>query len=99
MHAGGSDLSGSPESGQRCAAPIVRVDAAHMVVLGWSDRDRHCHRIDSSTRADGMNRRKTLGKLSTDRSPAVEKCTAPGRDLGEYAAGDNIARCEFCVGV
>jgi len=42
-----------------------------------------------------MHGREFVGEACAQRLPCVEECAAPGRDLGEHAAGHDVARREL----
>ena len=96
---GGGDLADGPKAFHSGAAAHVGGDAAHVIVRGGRDGDEPVDGIDAGGATVGVDGRKGFREMRADGGAAIEESTAPGRDLGEHAAGDDIARRQLGIGM
>ena len=97
MNRDARDLAGGVEPLERGQPPLVRLDAAHVVVGAGPHRDRREDRVDAGVRHRELAR---AGELVEDllgpEVPQVEHHravdTAAGLDLGRLRARDDVAR-------
>ena len=74
---------------------VIYGNAAHVIVSGGRNRDSLLRWIDARSQAARVDRRELRRERCTERFRRVEKRTTPGRDLGEYAAGHDVARSQL----
>src|SRR5215831_3820336 len=97
VQARGGRLAAGPQPLDRRAACLVHGDSAHVIMRGWSYRDRHRCGIDAGRAAVCGDGGKALRKMHAERLPGIEKYAMPVRNMLPHGARHNVPRLELAA--
>src|SRR5690606_22129836 len=85
------DLADRPKAGHAGTPPFIRLNTAHVVMLGRCDRQRLRDRVETNGAAALINCRERLGETGANGLPAIEKRTPASGNLAKNGTCDDVA--------